>query len=113
MHVALGGSGGLPAAGPPTRCWATREPGGIRRPRRAGRRQRDNSFSATSAPTPSSQGRHDFIDAIDGKHDKVINCGGGSDEVQKDRTTPKTDQLLSESFGVEGLVACSLGTSSK
>ena len=50
----------------------------------------ENSFLGhLGADTFIGKGGSDFIDAIDGKRDKAIDCGGGGDDdVIKDRADP-------------------------
>jgi Ca2+-binding RTX toxin-like protein len=49
----------------------------------------DNSFLGhLGADTFIGKGGSDFIDAVDGKRDKSIDCGGGNDEVQTDKVDP-------------------------
>ena len=49
----------------------------------------DNSFLGhLGADTFIGKGGNDFIDAIDGQHDKQIDCGPGNDEVVKDHNDP-------------------------
>jgi Ca2+-binding RTX toxin-like protein len=50
----------------------------------------ENSFLGhKGADTFLGKGGADYIDAIDGSHDKVINCGGGpGDDILKDKIDP-------------------------
>jgi Ca2+-binding RTX toxin-like protein len=45
-------------------------------------------FGHSGADSFFGRGGNDFIDAIDGQRDKVIDCGGGNDEVVRDRADP-------------------------
>jgi Ca2+-binding RTX toxin-like protein len=50
----------------------------------------ENSFMGhLGADTFVGKGGGDFIDAIDGRRDKSIQCGGGDDDVIKDRADPR------------------------
>jgi hypothetical protein len=50
----------------------------------------ENSFLGhLGADVFQAKGGNDFIDAVDGRQDKVISCGGGGDDdVQMDRADP-------------------------
>ncbi len=49
----------------------------------------ENSFLGhLGADVFLGKGGNDFIDAVDGKRDKQISCGGGGDDVVKDRADP-------------------------
>ena len=50
----------------------------------------ENSFLGhKGADTFLGKGGTDFIDALDGSHDKSINCGGGGgDDILKDKVDP-------------------------
>jgi Ca2+-binding RTX toxin-like protein len=91
MHVSLGGTGGPPGCGTPDHVLGDNESlEGSDGPDVLIGDNGDNSFLGhLGADSFLGKGGNDFIDAIDGKHDKLINCGGGSDEVQKDPNDPK------------------------
>ena len=46
------------------------------------------------ADTFIGKGGNDTIEAIDGKHDKSIQCGGGDDSASRDPLRPQAGQLL-------------------
>jgi len=49
-----------------------------------------NSFLGHSgADVFMAKGGNDYIDAVDGKQDKSIQCGGGNDDVSEDPSDPK------------------------
>jgi Ca2+-binding RTX toxin-like protein len=51
----------------------------------------DNSIMGhLGADVLVGRGGDDFLDAIDGQHDKQIVCGGGNDEAIKDKNDPRT-----------------------
>ena len=91
MRVTLGGTGGPPGCGTPDQVLGNNESlEGSDGPDVLIGDNGDNSFLGhLGADTFIGKGGNDFIDAIDGQRDKVINCGAGNDEVQKDRNDPR------------------------
>ena len=52
-----------------------------------------NSFLGhLGADTFVGKGGNDFIEAIDGQHDKAIDCGPGDDDASKDSSDPQAEQ---------------------
>jgi Ca2+-binding RTX toxin-like protein len=90
LQVTLGGSGGPSGCGTPDKVLADNESleGSDGADVLTGD-NRDNSFLGhLGADTFVGKGGKDFIDAIDGKRDKRIDCGGGSDEAVTDGADP-------------------------
>jgi len=46
-------------------------------------------FGHLGADTFIGKGGYDSIEAIDGRRDKAIVCGGGNDDANRDRSDPK------------------------
>ena len=46
-------------------------------------------FGHTGADTFIGKGGNDSIEAIDGQHDKLIDCGPGNDDASKDTSDPQ------------------------
>jgi len=90
MHVQLGGTGAPPGCGTPDQLFGNNESlEGSDGPDVLIGDGGPNSFLGhLGADTFIGKGGDDFIDALDGHHDKKIDCGGGGDEVVKDRSDP-------------------------
>ncbi len=91
MRVQLGGTGAPPGCGNPDHVLADNESlEGSDGPDVLIGDNGDNSFLGhLGADTFIGKGGNDFIDAVDGQHDKEIDCGAGKDEVQRDPNDPK------------------------
>ena len=91
LWVALGGTGGPKGCGSPDQVLGNNESlEGSDGPDVLVGDGGDNSFMGhLGADTFIGKGGNDFIDALDGQHDKAINCGAGNDEVLRDRNDPK------------------------
>ena len=90
LEVTLGGTGGPAGCGTPDHVLASNESlEGSDGPDVLVGDNKDNSFLGhLGADTFVGKGGSDFIDAVDGERDKRIDCGGGGDEVIKDRSDP-------------------------
>jgi Ca2+-binding RTX toxin-like protein len=90
LTVELGGTGGPSGCGTPDQVGSSNESlEGSDGPDVLVGDNSDNSFLGhLGADSFIAKGGSDFIDAIDGKHDKSIDCGGGNDEVTKDSVDP-------------------------
>ena len=92
LRVELGGTGGPPGCGNPDHVLGNNESlEGSDGPDVLIGDNGDNSLLGhLGADTFIGKGGNDFIDAADGHRDKQIVCGGGNDEVVKDRVDPTT-----------------------
>jgi len=90
LHVELGGTGGPAGCATPDQVLGDNESlEGSDGPDVLIGDNSDNSFLGhLGADTFIGKGGNDFIDAIDGQHDKQIDCGPGNDEVVKDHNDP-------------------------
>jgi Ca2+-binding RTX toxin-like protein len=90
LHVALGGGGGPKGCGSLDEVLADNESlEGSDGPDTLIGDGGPNSFLGhLGADTFVGKGGSDFIDAVDGKRDKAIVCGGGDDEVLRDGADP-------------------------
>jgi Ca2+-binding RTX toxin-like protein len=90
LNVELGGTAGPAGCGTPDHVLADSESlEGSDGPDVLVGNSGDNSFLGhLGADTFIGKGGNDFIDAIDGQHDKKIDCGPGDDEVIKDSSDP-------------------------
>lgn len=90
LTVTLGGTGGPPGCGTPDQVLGDNESlEGSDGPDTLIGDNGDNSLLGhLGADTLIGKGGDDFIDAIDGQHDKKIDCGPGEDEAQKDPNDP-------------------------
>ena len=86
LRITLGGTGGPAGCGNPDQILGNNESlEGSDGPDVLIGDNGDNSMLGhLGADTFIGKGGNDFIDAIDGQHDKAIVCGGGDDEVVKD-----------------------------
>jgi Ca2+-binding RTX toxin-like protein len=90
LRITLGGSGGPAGCGNPDQILGDNESlEGSDGPDVLTGDNGDNSMLGhLGADTFVAKGGNDFIDAIDGQHDKAIICGDGNDEVVKDGSDP-------------------------
>jgi Ca2+-binding RTX toxin-like protein len=90
LTVTLGGTGGPAGCGNPDRIGADNESlEGSDGPDVLIGDGGQNSFMGhLGADTFVGKGGSDFIDAVDGKRDRSIQCGGGDDDVMRDRADP-------------------------
>jgi len=91
LTVELGGTGGPAGCGAPDQVRSSNESlEGSDGPDVLIGDGGENSFLGhLGADSFYGKGGNDFIDAVDGKQDKAINCGGGSsDDVQRDGVDP-------------------------
>jgi Ca2+-binding RTX toxin-like protein len=90
LTVELGGTGGPSGCGNPDQVGSSNESlEGSDGPDVLIGDSGANSFLGhLGADTFIGKGGDDFIDAVDGKQDKSINCGGGGGEVMKDPVDP-------------------------
>jgi Ca2+-binding RTX toxin-like protein len=91
LQVKLGGTGGPSGCGNPDQVLADNESlEGSDGPDVLIGDNGENSFLGhLGADTFIGKGGNDFIDAVDGKHDNAISCGGGGDDsVIKDSVDP-------------------------
>jgi Ca2+-binding RTX toxin-like protein len=90
LTVELGGTGGPAGCATPDQIGASNESlEGSDGPDVLIGDDGDNSFLGhLGADTFIGKGGRDFIDAVDGRRDKSIQCGGGEDEVVKDPADP-------------------------
>jgi Ca2+-binding RTX toxin-like protein len=90
LRVTLGGTGGPVGCGSPDTVMADNESlEGSDGPDVLIGDHKSNSFLGhLGADTFIGKGGGDFIDAIDGRRDKSIDCGGGDSEVIKDPSDP-------------------------
>ena len=97
LRIELGGTGGGAGCGNPDHILANNESlEGSDGPDVLVGDNGDNSMMGhLGADVFLGKGGDDFIDAIDGQHDKQINCGGGDDEVDQGRLRPFAVRLLS------------------
>jgi Ca2+-binding RTX toxin-like protein len=91
MHVELGGTGGPPGCGTPDQVLADNEDleGSNGPDVLIGDDGANSLFGHTGADTFIGKGGNDSIEAIDGQHDKSIDCGPGSDDASTDSSDPK------------------------
>jgi Ca2+-binding RTX toxin-like protein len=90
LTVTLGGSGGPDGCGNPDRIQADNESleGSDGPDVLVGDGGENSLMGHLGADTFIGKGGNDFIEAADGRRDKAIICGGGEDDVQKDRIDP-------------------------
>jgi Ca2+-binding RTX toxin-like protein len=90
LRLTLGGSGGPSGCASPDQILADNESlEGSDGPDVLTGDNSDNSLLGhLGADTFVGKGGNDFVDAIDGQHDKKIDCGGGEDEALKDGGDP-------------------------
>ncbi|HET9676893.1 MAG TPA: hypothetical protein VFP21_05255 [Solirubrobacterales bacterium] len=91
LTIVLGGTGSTPGCGNPDHIAASNDSlEGSDGPDVLVGDNHDNSLLGhLGADTFIGKGGSDFIDAVDGHHDKAIDCGGGGDEVVKDPQDPE------------------------
>jgi Ca2+-binding RTX toxin-like protein len=91
LRVQLGGTGGPAGCGRPDQVGANNESlEGSDGPDVLIGDGGDNAFLGhLGADTFIGKGGNDFIDALDGRRDRSIRCGGGDDDVLRDRSDPK------------------------
>jgi Ca2+-binding RTX toxin-like protein len=91
LQIAIGGTGSTPGCGTPDQVLGDNESlEGSDGPDTLIGDNGDNSMLGhLGADTFIGKGGSDFIDALDGHHDKAIDCGGGGDELLRDGNDPK------------------------
>jgi Ca2+-binding RTX toxin-like protein len=90
LRITLGGSGGPAGCGNDDRVLAENESleGSDGPDVLVGDNGENSLMGHLGADVLVGMGGDDFVDAADGQHDKMINCGGGSDEAIKDGADP-------------------------
>jgi Ca2+-binding RTX toxin-like protein len=90
LHVALGGTGGPPGCATPDQVLADDESleGSDGPDTLIGDNGPNGLLGHLGADTFIAKGGIDYVDAIDGRRDKRIDCGGGNDEVLTDPADP-------------------------
>jgi Ca2+-binding RTX toxin-like protein len=91
MRIELGGTGGPPGCGTPDHVLSDNEDleGSDGPDVLIGDNGPNSLFGHTGADTFIGKGGNDTIEAIDGQHDKSIDCGPGNDSASKDSSDPK------------------------
>ena len=91
MRVALGGTGAPRGCGNPDQVRGNNESleGSDGDDVLIGDNGDNSFFGHIGRDVFIAKGGNDFIDAIDGQRDKIINCGSGDDEVLSDRKDPQ------------------------
>jgi Ca2+-binding RTX toxin-like protein len=87
LRVELGGSGGPKGCGNADRVHGDNESleGSDGPDVLVGDNGKNSFLGHLGADVFMGRGGNDYIDAIDGRHDKLIHCGGGNDDIVKDR----------------------------
>ena len=90
LTVALGGTGGPAGCGSPDHLGGDNESleGSDGPDVLIGDGGQNTFMGHLGADTFVGKGGSDFIDALDGRRDRSIQCGGGDDEVLRDRVDP-------------------------
>src|SRR6188472_338181 len=90
LTVELGGTGGPAGCGSPDRVFGDNESleGSDGPDVLIGDNSANSMMGHLGADTFIAKGGDDTIDAVDGQRDRSIRCGGGDDEVGKDRSDP-------------------------
>jgi Ca2+-binding RTX toxin-like protein len=91
MRVQLGHTGGPPGCGSPDRVLSDNEDleGSDGPDVLIGDKGANSLFGHLGADTFVGKGGNDSIEAIDGHHDKSIDCGPGNDDAAKDPSDPQ------------------------
>jgi Ca2+-binding RTX toxin-like protein len=91
MHVELDGVGAPPGCGTPDHVLGDNEDleGSDGPDVLIGDNGANSLFGHLGADTFIGKGGNDSIEAIDGHRDKAIECGGGEDDVSRDRSDPQ------------------------
>jgi Ca2+-binding RTX toxin-like protein len=91
MRVELNGTGGPPGCGTPDHVLGDNEDleGSDGPDVLIGDNGANSLFGHTGADTFIGKGGNDTIEAIDGQHDKSIDCGPGNDGASRDSSDPK------------------------
>jgi Ca2+-binding RTX toxin-like protein len=100
VRATIGGSGGPPGCGTPDRIAVTNESleGSDGPDVLTGSGDRNSLLGHLGADTLIGKGGNDFLDSADGRRDRRIDCGGGTDEASNERGDPRP-------IGCERLVA--------
>jgi Ca2+-binding RTX toxin-like protein len=91
VRATIGGAGGPPGCGTLDRVAATNESleGSDGPDLLAGSNGRNSLLGHLGADTLIGKGGNDFLDSADGRRDRRIDCGGGTDEASNERGDPQ------------------------